>query len=231
MGSGAILAGVTDPWTPPDASGARAEREYTALFRIQQRHADSLARRDRGRHPAMIGPGEAVRLLVGLAAGSAVVEDGEEAVDAADLTAALTLMPIVRAEIDQLEASLLMIARGQGMTWQELAFGLGLGSAQAARQRYERLNLRTAPENVPASPPDDVLRRRLLTAGTGGRRTCGSATIPPSAPLSALLTTGLPGQLTSRATRPRPALPRDPSPPRPAPQTGNMPIWAATLSE
>jgi hypothetical protein len=95
----------------------------------------------------MIGPGEAVRLLVGLAAGSVVTEDGEEAVDAADLTAALTLMPMVRAELDQLEASLLMIARGQGMTWQELAFGLGLGSAQAARQRYERLNLRVAPGN------------------------------------------------------------------------------------
>ena len=80
----------------------------------------------------MIGPGEAVRLLAGLAAGSAVAEDGAEAVDAADLTAALTLMPMVRAEIDQLEASLLMIARGQGMTWQKLAFGLGLGSAGSA---------------------------------------------------------------------------------------------------
>ncbi len=38
-----------------------------------------------------------------------------------------------------LESSLLMMARGRGMTWQEIAFGLGLGSAQAARQRYERL--------------------------------------------------------------------------------------------
>ena len=151
-----MLAGMTDTWTPPDASEARAEREYAALFRIQQRHADTPARRDRGRHPAMIGPGEAVRVLVGLAAGSAVAEDGEDAVDAADLTAALTLMPMVRAEIDQLEASLLIIARGQGMTWQELAFGLGLGSAQAARQRYERLSRRAAPDNVPASPHDDV---------------------------------------------------------------------------
>jgi hypothetical protein len=149
VGSGARLAGVTDSLTPPDASRARAEREYTALFRIQERHADTPERRDRGRHPAMIGPGEAVRVLVGLAAGSIVAEDGEDAVDAADLTAALTLMPLVRAEIDQLEASLLMIGRGQGMTWQELAFGLGLGSAQAARQRYERLNLRAAPGNVP----------------------------------------------------------------------------------
>jgi hypothetical protein len=46
-------------------------------------------------------------------------------VDAADLMAALTLIPRVRAEVDQLEASLPLIARGQGMTWQELAFGLG----------------------------------------------------------------------------------------------------------
>ena len=161
----AILAGVTE-WTPPDAHRARAEREYAALFRIQQRHADTLARRDRGRHPAMISPGEAVRLLVMLAAGSAVPEDGEDAVDTADLTAALTLMPMVRAEIDQIEASLLMIARGQGMTWQELAFGLGLGSAQAARQRHERLNLRTAPDHLTAGHADDVLRRRLLTASS-----------------------------------------------------------------
>lgn len=93
----------------------------------------------------MIGPGEAVRLLAGLAGGSVMAEDGEDSVDAADLTAALTLMPMVRAEIDQVEASLLMIARGHGMTWQELAFALGLGSAQAARQRYERLDLRTRP--------------------------------------------------------------------------------------
>jgi SAM-dependent methyltransferase len=181
-----MLAGVTDPWTPPDAPRARAEREYTALFRIQQRHADTPARRDRSRHPAMIGPGEAVRLLVGLAAGSAVAEDGEDAVDAADLTAALTLMPMVRAEIDQLEASLLLIARGHGMTWQQLAFWLGLGSAQAARQRYERLNLRAAPDNVPTSPHDDVLRRRRSAQLPGRERAGGtgnpapSSSVPPS---------------------------------------------------
>jgi len=142
-----MLADMTDAWTPPDAPRARAEREYTALFRIQERHANDPVRRDRGRQLPVIGPGEAVRLVVGLAAGALTAEDGEDAVDAADLTAALTLMPMVRAEIDQLEASLLMIARGRGMTWQELAFGLGLGSAQAARQRYERLNRRAAPDN------------------------------------------------------------------------------------
>jgi hypothetical protein len=136
---------VTDSWIPPDAPRARAEREHAALFRIHQRHADSPGRRARPGLTPMLGPAEAVRLLVGLAAGSAVVEDGEGAVDAADVTAALTLVSSARGEMDQLEASLLLIARAQGMTWQELAFGLGLGSAQAARQRYERLALRTAP--------------------------------------------------------------------------------------
>lgn len=133
---------MTEQWTPPDAGQARSEREYTALFRIQERHAGTPGRRDRARHPAMISPGEAVRLLTLLASGTPV-EDGEDPVDAADLTAALTLMPLVRAEADQMEASLLTIARGRGMTWQELAFGLGLGSAQAAQQRYERLSRRT----------------------------------------------------------------------------------------
>jgi len=142
------LAGMTDTWTPPNAIRARAEREYAALFRIHQRHANEPARRNRGRDLPVVTPGEAVRLVVLLMAGG--VEDGEEPVDAADLTAALTLMPNVRAEVDQLEASLLLITRAQGMTWQEMAFWLGLGSAQAARQRYQRLTRRTAPGHSPA---------------------------------------------------------------------------------
>jgi hypothetical protein len=145
---------MSDSWSPPDAGQTRAERVYSALFRIYERHANDDARRNRGRHPAMIGPLEAVRVLVALAAGGTVVEDGEEPVDTADLTAALTLIPSARAELDQLEASLLLIARGQGMTWQELAFGLGLGSAQAARQRYERLALRTSAADEPGVDAD-----------------------------------------------------------------------------
>jgi hypothetical protein len=162
---------VTDTWTPPDAPKARAEREYAALFRIHERHADSPGRRARPGLTPVIGPGEAVRLLVSLAAGSAVLENGEDDVDTADLTAALTLMPRVRAEVDQLEASLLIIARAQGMTWQELAYWMGLGSAQAARQRYERLAVRTAPAHAPAGPRrghEELLCRRLPIAGTAG---------------------------------------------------------------
>jgi len=55
----------------------------------------------------------------------------------------LTLIPKARAEMEQLEALFLGIARERGMTWQDIAFGLGLGSTQAARQRYERLVRRT----------------------------------------------------------------------------------------
>jgi len=160
---------MTDTWTPPDAPRARAEREYTALFRLHERHAGTPARRDRGRLPWLAGPYEAVRLLTGLAAGGLGAEDGEEPVDAADLTAALTLMPVVRAEVDQIEASLLLIARGQGMTWQELAFALGLGSAQAARQRYERLARRTAPDQPGdgADGKSELPRGGTALAGSG----------------------------------------------------------------
>ena len=42
-----------------------------------------------------------------------------------------------------MEVGLLTMAKGRGMTWQELAYGLGLGTAQAARQRHERLRSRT----------------------------------------------------------------------------------------
>jgi hypothetical protein len=162
---------MAETWTPPDPPNARVEREYAALFRIHQRHADSPARRARPGPTPMVGPSEAVRLLVSLAAGSAVLEDGEDAVDAADLTAALTLMPKVRAEVDELEASLLIIARAQGMTWQDLAFWLGLGSAQAARQRYQRLALRTAPDPAPADPElghQQPLRGRLSASEPDG---------------------------------------------------------------
>ena len=87
-----------------------------------------------------------------LAGGSAQLEEVEAEVDNADITAALTLVPLARAEMDQLEAGLLLMARGRGLTWQEIAFGLGLGTSQAARQRYERLTSRLTAEPGRARP-------------------------------------------------------------------------------
>lgn len=128
-----------DPFLAPDPDQVRAHRVYAALARIAERHAATRDQRDRQVHPQVLGAHEAVRLVSFLAAGTAQLDGGEPEVDKADITAALTLVPLARAEMDQLETSLLLIARGRGLTWQEIAFGLGLGTAQAARQRYERL--------------------------------------------------------------------------------------------
>ncbi|GAA3806180.1 hypothetical protein GCM10022206_50950 [Streptomyces chiangmaiensis] len=129
----------TDPFTPPQPEQARAHRVYASLFRIAERHAASDEQRRRQVHPSVIGPHEAVRLVSFLLSGAAQPQDGEPEVDHADITAALSLVPLVRSEMDELETGLLQMARGRGMTWQEIAFGLGLGTPQAARQRYERL--------------------------------------------------------------------------------------------
>ncbi|WP_035856344.1 hypothetical protein [Cryptosporangium arvum] len=133
---------MADAFTPPSASRARAERTYTALFRLAERHAATEADRARQINGAVLGPHEAVRLVAFLAGGSAAYREGEPPVDTDDLTAALTLVPLVRTELDELELGLLTMARGRGMTWADIAFGLGLGSAQAASQRHDRLAAR-----------------------------------------------------------------------------------------
>ncbi|MGW0608854.1 DNA-binding protein [Streptomyces sp. NPDC002644] len=135
-----------DPFQAPDPEEARARRAPAALFRIAERHAATDEQRRRQTHPAVPAPHEAVRLVAFLLSGAARPEDGEPEVDQADITAALTLLPLVRGELDELETGLLQMARGRGMTWQEIAFGLGLGTQQAARQRYERLAARTGRE-------------------------------------------------------------------------------------
>ncbi|WP_207392779.1 hypothetical protein [Aeromicrobium sp. IC_218] len=94
----------------------------------------------------MVSPVEAVRLVALLTSGGASYLDEECEVDAEDLTAALTLVPLVRAELDELELGLQTAARSRGMTWADIAFGLGLGTAQAAKQRHDRLTARTTAE-------------------------------------------------------------------------------------
>lgn len=134
-----------DPFSPPDAGQARAAREFAALNRIAHRHASTPRRRQRQAHPNALEPHEAVRLVAALAAGATPLATGEPPVDEADLTAALSLVAQVRADVDAMEAGLLRLARERGLTWQAIAFGLGLGSAQAAKQRLERLSDRGRP--------------------------------------------------------------------------------------
>ncbi|MFG2044637.1 DNA-binding protein [Dactylosporangium sp. NPDC048998] len=56
-----------------------------------------------------------------------------------DLLAAIALLAAARAELDQLEAGLLFVARAEGLTWAQVARPLGLRTAQAAQQRHERV--------------------------------------------------------------------------------------------
>jgi hypothetical protein len=73
--------------------------------------------------------------LVRLAAWKAADED----VEADVVTAGLGLIGAARAELDQVEAGLLFAARAAGVTFQQLAVALGLGSGQAAQQRMSRV--------------------------------------------------------------------------------------------
>ena len=60
-----------------------------------------------------------------------------------DLLAALTLLPAARAEVDQAEAALLFAARAHGLSWARISRAMGLGSPQAAQQRFGRITGRT----------------------------------------------------------------------------------------
>ncbi|MCZ4537933.1 hypothetical protein O4159_21230 [Gordonia terrae] len=137
---------TTDQQFPPadDPVRERAQREYIGLFHIAERHGDTPERRARQAHPEMLEPYGAAKIVAGLAGGGFVTHPDEHAVDDTDIMAALTLMPKLRLEIDELEIMLLLAARRSGITWQHIASGLGLGSAQAARQRYDRLAQRTS---------------------------------------------------------------------------------------
>ncbi len=61
------------------------------------------------------------------------------ATDDGDLLAALALLPAARAEADQVEAALLFTARARGLSWARISGAIGLGSPQAAQQRFDRV--------------------------------------------------------------------------------------------
>lgn len=117
-------------------------RASAALQRLSQRHAASVAARARAVSRAAPEPRELVRLVEVLGAGSATYLPGEDELDADDFSAALALTPWVRAELDETELGLITMARGRGLTWLQVAQALGLTSAQAAQQRFDRLTRR-----------------------------------------------------------------------------------------
>ncbi|MGW4331330.1 hypothetical protein ACWEK5_00730 [Rhodococcus koreensis] len=70
--------------------------------------------------------------------------------DPAVLSAGLRLLSSARVELDQIEAGLLFAARSSGLTWPQIAEALGLGSAQAAQQRLNRVLARAGDRDAEA---------------------------------------------------------------------------------
>jgi hypothetical protein len=84
-----------------------------------------------------------------------VIEKAVDAVDAGEgepwlLDIAMRLVGSARHEVDRAEEALINRAREQGMSWAMIAQSLGLGSRQAAEQRY--LRLRAAREDRERDP-------------------------------------------------------------------------------
>lgn len=132
------MTAESNPVRPPDAEQQRMDRLYGSLTYVAGRHATSSAARNRANNLTLLSAHEAVRLTAHLATGMIDYETDEPEVDNVDLSAALTLLPLARAELDELEAAVITAGRAKGMTWTQIAFGLGLQSAQAAQQRTER---------------------------------------------------------------------------------------------
>src|ERR1022692_3862149 len=74
----------------------------------------------------------------------AVWRGGAGDLDEEELLSALTLLPAARAEVDQAEAALLFTARAHGLSGPRISRAMGLGSAQAAQQRFDRVTGRAA---------------------------------------------------------------------------------------
>lgn len=159
-----------DPFLPTDPDQERAVRVDAALSRLAERHAGSDEARRRQDLSGLVAAHEAVRLVSLIGGGAVPRAEREAAVDRADLVAAMTLLPVVRAEVEELEASLLFLARSEGMTWAQIAFALGLRSAQAAQQRAERVVGRGGADRVGGHPPREEVSLRS-TAERAGRRT------------------------------------------------------------
>ena len=118
-----------------DADHEQAAREAAARRRLLNSGASSLPRM-----PWLAGrqPPAAVDLIHFAMWRSQAGRDGED-----DLLAALTLLPAARAEADQAEAGLLFTARAHGLSWARISRAMGLGSPQAAQQRFGRVTGRT----------------------------------------------------------------------------------------
>lgn len=118
----------------PDSDQQQSAREQSSWKRLLDAGASSLPRAPwlhSSQPPSAV---DLVRFAVWRGQGDTVNDD--------EVVAALTLLPAARAEMEQLETALLFTARAQGLSWARISRAMGLGSAQAALQRFDRLTRR-----------------------------------------------------------------------------------------
>jgi len=115
----------------PDSDHQQSARELSARTRLLDAGASSLPRAPwlhRTQPPSAV---DLVRFAVWRGQGGEANDD--------EVMAALALLPAARAEMEQVETALLFTARAQGLSWGRISRAMGLGSAQAALQRFDRL--------------------------------------------------------------------------------------------
>jgi hypothetical protein len=116
------------------ADQGQAAREADARQRLLDAGGGSLPRAPWGAGPQPASAADLIQFTLWRShAGGAA--DG-------DLLAALALLPAARAEADQVEAALLFTARARGLSWARISQAIGLGSPQAAQQRFGRVTSR-----------------------------------------------------------------------------------------
>jgi len=118
----------------PDSDQQQSAREQRSQKLLLDAGASSLPRAP-WLHPSQ--PPSTVDLVR-----YAVWRGQDDNVNDDEAMAALTLLPAARAEMEQLETALLFTARAQGLSWGRISRAMGLGSAQAALQRFDRLTSR-----------------------------------------------------------------------------------------
>ena len=115
----------------PDSDQQQSAREQSSRKRLLDAGASTLPRAPwlhRSQPPSAV---DLVRFAVWRGQGDDVNDD--------EVIAAMTLLPAARAEMEQLETALLFTARAQGLSWGRISRAMGLGSDQAALQRFDRL--------------------------------------------------------------------------------------------
>jgi hypothetical protein len=119
------------------ADQARAQREREARQRLLDAGAARLDPRPWQPPPVPPSATDLIHFFLWWTGRAADTADDTTKREAA--TAALRLLAAARAELDQLETSLLFVARGLDLTWAQMAQAAGLNSPQACQQRLDRL--------------------------------------------------------------------------------------------